>query len=224
MPKPRTLQPKDAIQLIEEIEAYLRSQAFMESEGFGSGGPFEQRLVKALKEEDPEPFEEVAVLFRSRRGNRHPSSEGYQPGLEKIAVLARTWLESLREPVVTAETVKAAAETIWAARVVGYKPDKDLVFTQLRENSIAMWVRKEGSLLATEKKQVPIGLVIRRPPGDLSELDYVSALHYEIQKDAKLRARIEKALSSFPRTAWARVWKTPSLSDLTPKRGRRKKH
>ena len=224
--KRRKMQPEEAIQLLEEIEVYLRSKITLDPESPVELGPFEQRLVEALKAVDPEFFDDIAALFRERRDNRHPSSKGNEPGLEKIALLARSWLESLQKPIVNADTVRSVAETIWAARAAGYKPDKNLVFTQTREDSLELWVRKGGASLALEKKQVPFDLVIQRPPGSLSELDFVTALHHELAspENVELRARIGKALLSFPKGAWKRVWKSPGLCDLKRKPGRRKKH
>jgi hypothetical protein len=224
MAKRRKLSTEKSLQLQEEIEAYLRWKSSPESRESGEL-PFEQRLDKALRGEDPELFEDIAALFWGRRINLHPSSEGYEKGVEQVAVLARKWLESLQQPDVTAENVKEIAETIWAARAVGYKPNENLVFTQNQQGSIELWTRKDDTSFALEKKRVTLSMVVHRPPGELSELDCVSALHYElvIPESAKLRADIAVARRSFPETAWNRVWKSPGLSDLKRKRGAPKK-
>jgi hypothetical protein len=176
MAKRWKLSTEKSLLLQEEIEAYLRWKSSLESRESGEL-PFEQRLDKALRGEDPELFEDIAALFRGRRINRHPSSEGYEKGVEQVAVLARKWLESLQQPVVTAENVKEIAKTIWAARAVGYKPNENLVFTQTQQGSIELWTPKDDAYFALEKKRVNLSLVVQRSPGKLSELDYVSALH-----------------------------------------------
>jgi hypothetical protein len=201
MPKNRKLQPEEALRLQEEIETFLRSYDFMQSEGLGDDSPYAQRHVKALRELDPKFFEDMVSLCGIK------SQQWYflqpdQQGVRWIAVFARKWLER-NEQSVTKASIRKLTEHVWAARLAGYEPG----YVEIVETYE----------IPPHEQFLPEGGTgeIHRYPGRWSELDYITALVLDTEIPEKLLEKIEdNKRRSFPKTAWKRIWRDPYFADL----------
>jgi hypothetical protein len=203
MQKDRKLQPEEAFQLQEEIEAFLRSHDFMQSEGFGDDSAYTQRHVKALRELDPKFFEDMAALCETK-SQRWYFLQPDQQGVRWIAVLARIWLKR-NQQTVTKASVRKLTQHIWAARLAGYEPG----YVEIVETYE----------IPPDEKFLPEGGTgeIHRYPGLWSELDYITALVLDTEIPEKLREKIEDIKRrSFPKNAWKKVWLDPYFADLKP--------
>jgi hypothetical protein len=204
--KPGELQPEEALQLQEEIEAYLRWWSLPESE---TGKPmrFEERLERALRERDPKFFEKMAALCRIESQQWYFLQPNEQ-GVRWIAVIARIWLERARQTV-TRANLRTLTENIWAARFAGYEPG----YVEIVE-TYEIEVDEEHKRLFAPGDGPVIGQ-IRRYPGTWSALDYITAFEHDSEIPEKLREKIEDIKRrDFPKTAWKRIWRDPHFADL----------
>jgi hypothetical protein len=207
MAKHRKFRPEEALQLQEEIAAYLRWKSMALSKEFGEL-PFEQRFEKALREIDAEFFYALGDCCQDLSDQMRLFDEGQEQAVRWIAVQARVWLERNNQIPVTTDSIRKLTETIWAARRIGYKPGENLDF-------LSIDLTGGCDSLTIE---------MHRPPGIWSVFDYITALQYELAiPNVKLCKSIKQKMSSFPKTAWNRIWKSPGLSDLKRKRGAPKK-
>jgi hypothetical protein len=206
MSKNQKIRPENALKLQEEIEAYLRLTSGADLT------PFEQRLRDALSTRDSKFFNDMAE-FCQMGSNQWHLLQASEQQLRWLAVQARTWLTYNKKPV-TREAIRKLTVRIWSARLIGYKPDGVFVKTS----------RKTLKLRIIGKGETPVTFdaTTERPPGNWSELDYITALQSELEVDAnsELRDRLDKAARGFPKTAWKRVWKDPHLSDIKADKGR----
>jgi hypothetical protein len=212
------LPPEEVVKLREAIEHYLWWQNVREEMGDSPPGEYEQRETEALRAHNPKFFDDVAALCRET-SERRVFSQGDEQEVKRIAVLTRLWLK-YRERPVTGDTVRRLTETIWAARLIGYKPTCFLratkVFTEASQETFEFLTPSEG-----ERPKL-VSIEIDRAGGTWSEFDYITLLfgNLEDPKATELRDNIDHARRSFPKSAWKRVWQDPSLVDIKPKRGR----
>jgi hypothetical protein len=139
------LRPEEVVRLREDIENYLWWQDAMEQVGGPPPGEYERRHIQALRAHNPKFFEDMAALCRET-SERHVFSQGDEQEVKRIAVLARLWLKYREQPV-TGNTVRRLTETIWAARLIGYKPVgflREVVLTDDRQETFEFLTPSEG--------------------------------------------------------------------------------
>jgi hypothetical protein len=205
MGKSRKLQPEEALQLQEEIEAYLMWKSLPESQTGGKPLPYEERHDRALRERDPKFFEDMAALCRVGNLGWYILQPNEQ-SVRWIAARVRIWLERNQKPV-TRKSLKKLTEIIWGGRFTEYEP-----------GDVQIGATYE---IPKHERYFPEGGTgeIWRHPGIWSELDYITALQYEfeIPENTELREKIgDFTRRVFPKTAWKRIWQDPYFRDLKP--------
>ena len=114
------LPPEEVVRLREAVEHYLLWQDVREQFGDPPPEEYERRHIEALRAHNPKFFEDMAALCHETT-ERNVFIQGDEQEVKRIAVLARLWLK-YRDLPVTGDAVRRLTETIWAARLIGYKP------------------------------------------------------------------------------------------------------